>query len=229
MANTLTLQEMRDIVRTTLDLDTTDLPDLIVDSWLQEGYDLAIAVEKNWRFFESTQTFSTVADQQSYDYTTFSSADPLESVYAVRGPRWDLLPVDQRLAEAAFNKQTAVTREPNYFSQWEHKLIFWPTPNDVYSMEVRGHRQPHDWIAAGAGAVPDCPAEFHRPIVTWALSRAYSQQDDPSMGQMFEIQFGNENRALRQRFVELPTTGPLIVNGGEIQAGPTGRLRYDWE
>lgn len=220
---------MRQIVRTTLDLDVNDLPDVLVDSWLQEGYDLCIAGERNWRFFEVTQSFSTVAHQQKYLMSSFDNTNPMILAYAVRGPRWDLMPVAHRLAESAFNLQTASEREPNYFSFWANYLYFWPVPDAVYAYEIRGYRQPQDWIASGAGAVPDCPAEFHRVIVTWALSRAYLQQDDLYAAQMLELQFGNEQRALRVENIEMITTGPIVMNAGEIQAFPTGRLRYAWE
>lgn len=230
MANTLTLQKIRDTVRLQLDLETEDLPDALIDVWAQEAYDIAIAAQPRWRFFEVIATQNTSADLQAYPFDTILSTAALEQIYAVRGERWNLLPVSQRIAESAFNLQTAVTREPNYFSTWNRTMYLWPIPDAAYSLQVSGYRQPLDWITlGGAGAIPDCPSEFHRTLLAWVMSRAYLQQDDPGTAQMLELQFSNQLRVLGPRFTSAPHTGPLLVNQGEIQGGPLGRLWFDWE
>ena len=42
----MNLQGMRDYVRAQLDLDDTDLPDVLLDGYIQEGYDRVLALEQ---------------------------------------------------------------------------------------------------------------------------------------------------------------------------------------
>lgn len=227
----LTLQQIRDLTRLQLDLEVEDLPDSLIDSWAQEGYDLAISPETEWDFFEVSASFVTTANVQSYDLSAIvASEGELQTIYSLRGPRWNLVPIAQRLAERAFRLDTATTREPNYFSVYGGAVVLWPIPDDVYTLNVQGHRKPLDWITlGGSGAVPDCPVEFHRSILAWVLGRAYLQQDDPGAAQMLEQQFANQLRVLQTRFMKAPTTGPFIVNKGEVETHPFGTLLYDWE
>ena len=54
----MNLEGIRLAVRTQLDLDETDLPDLLLDLYVQEGYDRMIDMEARWPFFEWPGTIS---------------------------------------------------------------------------------------------------------------------------------------------------------------------------
>lgn len=234
MANNLTLTQIRTLTRLALDLEEEDLDDTLIDSWAQEGFDLAIATETAWNFYAVSIPYTTSPDVQTIEMDTLTSASAptaaLEKIYSIRGERWNLQPVAARLAESAFRIETATTREPNWWSQQGRTLSLWPIPDDAYDLIISGYRRPLDWITlGGAAAVPDCPAEFHRVILSWVMSKAYLQQDDPGTAQVHELQFGNQLKVLIPRFTAVPDSGPFIMNKGEVPGGPLDRLFYDWE
>jgi hypothetical protein len=47
-----------------------------------------------------------------------------------------------------------------------------------------GYRRPSDWMAAGAGAVPDFPEEFEDALLAWTLYKAHGHQDDTELAAM---------------------------------------------
>ena len=68
------LSEMRDYVRNVVDIDSTDIADSTVNTFIREGYNAVVYSEKRWPFYETTTTFSTVADQKDYTLTTVGAS-----------------------------------------------------------------------------------------------------------------------------------------------------------
>jgi len=56
--------EMRDYIRSVVDIDSSDISDDVLNRFLGEGYDLIVYSDKRWPFYEVQNTFSTVADQK---------------------------------------------------------------------------------------------------------------------------------------------------------------------
>jgi hypothetical protein len=222
----LTLQDIRDHVRTFVDVEEEELPDELVDSWVQEGFDLCIVGERRWHFYEVNQTFNTAADIGDYTLT-IEAGSPLRDVVAVFGPTYTLNPIPYEAGERVFGWSSS-PGEPRFWSVWRERLWLWPIPETVIALDVVGFREPQDWIATGAGAVPDCPSEFHRVIQTWALSRAYLFQEDPELARILEEQFASALQIVRKRSRLADTGTPFIMNQGSPPA-ILGRLRYDWE
>lgn len=224
----LTLQQIRDQVRTTVELDSTDIPDSILDLFIQEGYDHIVHAEHRWIFYEDNFTFDTVTGQRSY---TFASIDPtLEVLDGVEHSSWMLLPIAHQLAQGQY-AGSSVSGTPTNFSVWADSIYLWPTPSEVRTVTVRGYRKPSDWIAGGAGATPDLPDAFHPLLVLWALHRAYLQQDDAQMGQMLRQMFNEQFRNLRNDYTQALFPEPSIMGAthGTVFSMIPPRLRYPFD
>lgn len=224
----LTLQDIRTQVRDTLELDSTDIPDGILDLFVQEGFDRIARDHSRWTFYEDDFEFTTVAGQRAY---AFEDIDPtLASVDGIEHDSWMCMPIAHQLAQGQYAGST-VTGTPTNFSIWHGKLHLWPTPDGELTVSVRGYREPADWIASGSGATPDVPTEFHPLIVLWALHRAYLQQDDQASGQMLRQMFNEQFKVLREDYLRTYTAEPSIIGAthGRTHSMLPPRLRYPFD
>lgn len=224
----LSLEQIRSFVRGHLDLDTDDLPDVVLDVFIREGSKRVEKAAARWPFYETTWSLDTVAGQRSYAFTSIGAdIDQISSIQrddAVM--RWigpDLYNVRNPLDSTSQSK-------PCEYAIWASTLYLTPTPDATYTLTIRGYRQPNDWVAEGAGGEPDLPDELHNTVATWALSKAYVQQEDPELGSYYERQFVDELNEYKRRIVETPHPQPLVLGGESMGSNmPFGRLRYSWE
>jgi len=225
-----TLQQIRDYVRSHIDLEVEDLPDAVLDVFIREGSKRVERAEKRWPFYEAEYTLNTVASTEDYDIEDTFGVTLSEITSIVTPSHGPIKWIGRDVGDTHFPLDTATTGEPVAWSEWGGSLRLYPTPDAVYSLSVRGYRESTDWIAEGAGGEPDLPDDLHNCVAQWALARAYAQQDDPEMAQLFERQFADELNFFRRRFNDTPPAQPLIMNGTRhgIQTF-SGRLRYDFE
>ena len=222
----MTVADLRSFVRDHLDSDTDELPDSLLDVYRQEGTDRIVQSSRSWSFYETTVTFTTTANDNTYALSALST--PLRDIVGVEGPRWRCKPLSYENARETFARTVAATGEPRWYSIWADTLYLWPTPPSAYSMTVRGYRFPA--VATSYSDEPDLPDEFHRLIGYWMLAQAYRQFDDEGMaGQLFGS-FEQQLAILRERYESAPRGG-ISVLGGD-RRGPRyapGRLIYEWE
>lgn len=222
----MTVQALRDYVRTHLDTDSTELPDSLLDAYMNEAIDQIARSEQRWQFFETVWSFSTVGQQRAYPLSGIDST--VDEVIAVQGPRWRLDPHAHELMQEQYEFSNW-SSEPRFWSQWGGSLYLWPTPSGVYSMSVRGYRKPVP--PSGAAATPDLPAEMHDLVGTFMLARAYQQQDDEVMSDRFMQAFEQGLNRFRKRYVSAHRGGVRTIGGhqGSPANRLTGRLVFPWE
>lgn len=228
----LTLQQIRDYVRLHLDLEIEDLPDQVLDFFIREGTRRIERAEPRWPFYEQSYQLTQLTGVESIlkstvgadldQITAIVHNDPLKHVPLV----WVGFDAFQEL-----RSQRAAQGRPRFFAEQAGLLFFFPTPDIDYDFTVFGYRKPLDWVADGAGGVPDMPDELHNTIAVWAVSKAYAQQEDPELASLYERQFADELNEFRRRLVITPHNQPLVLNGGAAP-DPTRNLvrpRFDWE
>jgi hypothetical protein len=223
----LTLDQIRAFVRGHIDIEEEDLPNDVLDVFIREGSKRIERAEKRWPFYAKRWTYTTVSGQSSVEFAAIDDGD-IREISAIKGPQWRLTHIGQDLADEVWPESTTQTGEPTHYSIENEVLYFWPEPGDSYELTIRGYRTAVDWVAQGAGAEPDLPDELHNTVATWALARAYAQQDDPEMAALYERQFADEVTLYRNRLHDAPAPQPVVLNGGSRRS-TQGRLRYDWE
>lgn len=223
-----TLQQIRDQVRNTVELDSTDIPDSVIDLFVQEGFDRIVSDQPRWSFYETNFSFTTVTSQRAYTFASISST--LGDIDGVEHSSWLLLPISHQLAQGQYAGSN-VTGTPTNFSVWNNSLYLWPTPSAAITISVYGYRNPTDWVAAGSGTQPDLPTVFHPLLVLWALSRVYMQQDDAQMGQLLRNMFNEQFRVIKSTATRLLIAEPSIVGGtrGSVFSMLPARLRYPFD
>ena len=210
----MNLNQIRTFVRTQLDLDETDLPDLLLDVFIRDGYDHIVNLERRWPFFETV--WSIPSGSGAVDLP--SEADVIESVVAPDGHR--LWHAESRWIEDNFLGST-VTGTPQYWSQVNRTMYVWPKPTASFVMYVRGFRQPRDWVQFGASAEVDADVRLHIPVAYYACSMGYAQQEDEVLEATYMTRF-REAVTVAHSAVMRPWTGqPKILNG--VHYGPRRR------
>jgi len=116
MAGTTSLQDIRNYARSYVEVDQTDVPDLLIDAWTQEGFDDLIGDDVRWPFYEvggvngaysvtttngvqmiSLPTVTNLPNQGTLTANVFN-----KKVIAIQGPHWELLYADQAALESTF-------------------------------------------------------------------------------------------------------------------------------
>lgn len=221
------LQEIRDYVRSHLDIEVEDLPDVVLDVFIRDGSKRIERAEERWPFYEVTYDFPTIAGQRDYAFTDINSE--LDSIHSIRGEQWELKYLGQDTGDKRWSRNIQQTAEPTHFSTWGTTLRLYPDPDGAYDLIVRAYRKPIDWVAQGSGASPDLPNELHNTVATFALAKAYYQQEDLELGAQYERQFADELNMYRRRLNNTPQPQPLVMNSSRKFPLLPIRLHYDWE
>lgn len=210
-----TLQNIRDMVRSTLDFTSDDLPDSRLDVYIRDGFNKIINLQQRWPFFEGTYTLTTVAGQRSYALSSIdTNLREVTSIVDSNSVGWRLEYRPHDELEAIFIGTLDSPQRPVYFSLWGQSVNLWPKPDTVYNFVLRGYRKPTDWVSAGSGANVDCDDRLHYAIVLYALGRVYAEQEDPEMAQWYMGEFGSMTQNAIDNIMTSPTYLPLALNRG---------------
>lgn len=221
-----TLQSIRDAVRLHLDLDTDDMPDIMLDDFIREGSKRIERAEERWPFYEADFILTTTPGIGSYPISGI--ATNIDRIHAIIGLRWTLKYLGVDTADVRWPQNITEQGEPSHYSVWLGVVRLKPVPDAAYNLVVHGYRKPIDWVAQGAGGVPDMPDELHNTVQMWALARAYNQQDDPEMGAIYERMFADELNEFRRRLNGAPLPQPIIANSTRRTDLLPTHLQYDW-
>jgi len=212
------LQQMRDLVRTQLDLDGTDLPDPLLDAYLQEGYDRVIELEQRWPFFEAQ--WDVVMDVSGVG-TMPPDARVMELVIAPGGRLLRRIP--GRLAVMTFPPGQANGGSPLYWTKLNRSFTILPNPGSIVTLTVYGFRMGNDWIGVvGASGECDCDRRLHIPICWYAASLGYAQQEDEVLEATYLNRFKESSAQAREAIMRPNTGAPRQVNYMHYPRTPSG-------
>jgi len=226
-----TLQNIRDHVRSVLDLDETDLADTVIDVFAREGSNRIEQSAARWPLYEVDYTFTTVAGQSDYPLSSIDVGD-LRTPVRLRSPNHELSWIGSDVGDMGWPRNIVTSSDPYYWRSWGDVIRLYPTPNSDYIIQVRGYRRARDWVAEGAGGEPDLPDELQNLVTVWTLARAYAQQEDVELASFYMTNFASELDVLQHRFDGAPLAQPMVLNGGAPNRYQGQALlpgRYDWE
>lgn len=227
-----TIGDTKIYVRSYLDTDEEDLPDLFLDVWAQQGYNEMVAIDKRWPSMEKDSTFTTEVDTQSY--ALGSTGDSIEDCRTqdVENVMLDDYPLtygDHLRLRAQYPVSSNSTGQPMYYSLWAGSMWLWPTPSSALTVTVSYYRRPTAWLALGAGAEPDLPTEFHLPLQEYVLAHAYLRDEDAELADAHMRNYGRMFETLRKAELAAHPQRPLILNGDRRRRSSVGRLRYPFD
>lgn len=207
----MNLQELRDAVRAQLDTDEDELPNTLVNLFLNDAYARTIQMEERWPFFESSWSLSSVADTSAYTLDTTISA--LVQVLDTASD-FVLAQLDHAVATRAYGDGSASSGVPTYWSEWAGSIYLWPRPNTVRTYSLIGYRKPTDWIAAGASSEVDADSRLHLPLYYYAVSLVYAQQEDDILEAMYMNRYVQSVARARDDIMRVPQHRPIVMSRG---------------
>lgn len=210
----MTLAQVRTMVRAISDLDTTDVPNSIIDDAAKEAFQRIVALEKRFPKYQETYTFNTVADQRPYTISTIGDIREVISLVdtSTSGSRLTMIPYDN--AEEIWLGNTDTASRPYFYAIWDAALHLYPKPDAIYSITVRAYRNPvYTWLSDTSESI-DIDEWFHILIPYFVLARIYQRQEDPELSQMYMRSFEEGVAMARRDLTKTPMARPLLLSGG---------------
>ena len=211
-----TTNELITLVRDIVDLQENDLPTSLLQTYLRDGYDRTINLERSWPFLETTYTFNTVSSQREYALSSIGSGDLREASSMVdtstAGNRLRIIATDE--AESIWVGGLDTPSRPMFFAIWEDTISLYPKPDSIYPIKVRGYRKPsYAWVTNNTLAV-DCDDRLHTALAYYALSKTYERQEDAEMANVYKNSFAEAITIARKEIMRAPTHRPTILSRG---------------
>lgn len=222
------LSEIRTHVRTTVDLDSTELSDTYLDVLCREAtYDL-LSRARHWPDFQAAWTFNTVAGTQTYSIATAepASTDTAEILTIIDSTSggYALEFLRHEFAEATWRNSLLTSGVPTHWSVWNGSIYLWPKPDRIRTLNVRSYRKPKDWVADGASGTPDMDVRLHPAIALYCLKRVYEFQEDPAMAAQYDQLYETLVQAVMREIFRAEQK-PLIFNRGVVIPSDSAWLR----
>lgn len=209
---------MRDYVRNHLEMDDEEMPDVLLNRYLQDGFDATVAMDNRWPRQEQTWDVSKVVDASSVTLPADCAPNTIMSVLTQDGYR--LAYMNHENAEDKFAPTTMIaTGAPLYWSFWKDQMYLWPTPEvtATYDMTVRGYRQTV-W-SDSASTVPDVDGRLHLAICYYAIGLCYAQQEDEILEGVYMARWNRDVAARMKAILEPAHHRPLVLNEGAPVGG----------
>ena len=217
----MNLSEIRDAVRTQMDLDEDDLSNATLDMYIREGYNRTIQLERRWPFFESSWSVTSSGASLTVPSTLAGIASVVDTDENIR-----LIQIGSELAEDKFYGEVG-NGFPQYFSWWGTNITLYPSPATNRDYTIRGWRKPTDWVAGGAATEVDADERLHIPLFHYACSLAYAQLEDPELENTYMRRWAATAEQAHEDIMRPQHHEPLVYNGGTRVR--TQRVRYVWD
>jgi hypothetical protein len=210
----ITLGEMRDGIRTIMDLDETEMPDTTCDIFIKEAWRVLETFVPRWPFFDHIWSYDTVVGTAVY--TMQELTDGLyvpRKITDVLGPDRILRYLPHFEAIRRYPPNYVGTGKPEHWSGYNQSIYLWPEPGEAETFTFLGYRQGMDWFV-GDSSEPDCPEELHVSIFNWAVGQAYAQQEDFGAASYYNSKAADQAREIAEVLTQTPAdTSTFVVSG----------------
>lgn len=211
----MNLAELRAHIRTTVDLDVTELPNAYLDVIIREASDNIMSRSRQWPWLEQLWTFSATAGDQTYTIADICPAGTtvaeITSIVDTTSGGYDLEPIEHDFAEEVWRNSLLVSGVPTHWSQWAGVLYLWPKPSTTRTLRVRSYRRPSDWIANNEAI--DMDERLHSCLALYSLSRVYAFQEEPTFAGQYMQLFENQLSRVMGEVFRAPSY-QLVLNRG---------------
>lgn len=210
---------IRAYVRNHLEVDDEELPDALLNTYLQDAFVRTISLDNRWPRYEAQWDVSKVIDEAEISLPPDVLIPSIISVTSHNQYR-RLTYISQENAEDLFTQQQVVAvGEPVWWSTWGRKLSLWPNPGPEvsYDLTIRGYRQPV-WDNA-ASVIPDLDEQLHPALAYYAMALTYSAQEDEILEGVYMARWDRDVKSIMGSIMDPPRHRPLVLNGGPAVLG----------
>jgi hypothetical protein len=213
------VQGLRQYVRDHLELDEADLPDQLLNVYLQEAFDRTMAFTNEWPRNEAVWSLAKVPGTLTITLPADVSVPGILSV--VEADRsYKLVSIVHENAEYQFGTvQGEGERAPMYYSLWMGQMYLWPLPgtDQAVNLTLRGYRQPV-WDNA-ASAIPDLDPRLHVTLCYFAMALVHAGQEDEVMEGVYLARWQRDLTQQLRTIMQPVGNKPLVMHGGSGVGG----------
>jgi len=206
--------DLKTFIRNHLEMDDEELPDALLDPYLQEAFDRTMAADNRWPRYEKTWTVSKVPTSSTISLPADLNVPSIMSVLSL-ADGYRLVAINHENAEDLFAPTTMIgTGSPIYYSVWGGQMYLWPNldPSISADFQLRAYRQPV-W-SNGASDIPDLDARLHMTLCWFAISLTYAQQEDDVLEGVYLARWDRDLRQQLKMIMEPVRHRPLVLHGG---------------
>jgi len=208
-------------VRNHLEMDDEELPDTLLNIYLQDAFDRTMAYDNRWPRYEKTWAASQVPGSTDITLDPEINRPSIMSVISVPDG-YRLVMIAPANAESIFydGMNSIQIGTPVYYSLWQNKMQLWPQPGDAalpYNLSIRAYRQPV-WDN-GSSAVPDLDERLHITLAYYAMALVYAQQEDEILEGVYMARWQRDLSQQMKTILEAPHHRPLVLHGGATIGG----------
>lgn len=209
----MNLDELRTMVHTQTQTTIADLPDPVIDAYLQQGFERTINGETQWPFYETT--WDVTLDPGTSLITLPGDVNPagIIALYDVTN-NFRLTQVASEFAADHFAGPQVGTTWAFMYSLWGDTIQVYPWNQEtVYAKQyrLRGYRRPIVWL--NPANEPDCDSRLHYAITHYAVALAYAQQEDEQLETVYMDRWQRDAEAARRAIMEPRHQRPLVYAG----------------
>ena len=207
----MNLSELRAYVRTQTQTTSGELPNSVIDSYLQEGFNRTIALENRWPFYQ--KDWEIVVDAGDVSFPVPGDVNQ-PGIVALRNKDegYSIELMDHVTAEEIYG-HGVVSSIPRRWSLWGDTAYFWPAvaADTEVTWKLSGYRLAADWIAGGDASEPDCDSRLHRPLAHYAIALAYAAQEDETLDEKAMRRWYDDVMSVREQIMSPPRARPLVM------------------
>jgi len=208
------VQDLRTFVRNHLEMDDEELPDTLLNPYLQEAFDRTMAADNRWPRYEKTWTVSKIPNVDTISLPADLNVPSIMSVLSV-SDGYRLAAINHENAEDTFAPTNMISGgSPIYFSVWGGQMYLWPNLDATLTADyqLRAYRQPV-WTN-GASDIPDLDPRLHMTLCWFAISLTYAQQEDDVLEGVYLARWDRDLRQQLKMMLEPVHHRPLVLHGG---------------
>lgn len=208
MAETMTRVDIRTHVRSYFDAEDEDMPDVLIDRWISEGWGKIVRFRSNWPGFNSTVQLVVIAGTAEY-------TNPLKDIESIEGPERYLVQLDAAHAERRFIRGGVAdpAGPPVAFSVYGGKVRLWPVPSVNRTYTIRGQRAAINPLVGAAAAAIDLPAEAATEmLLDWVVSRAATREAEYETAEAYLEAFTQGMQLLAKDETDSAAFSPIVLN-----------------
>lgn len=217
----MNLTELRNVVRSQTQTTAPELPDPLVDVYLQQAFERTINGEVLWPFYETSWDIIFDPDQAT---ATLPGDVNLSGVMALYDPsnNFRLVQIAPEFGDDHYVGVSSGITTPVQFSLWADQVWLWPRTLahvDPLTYRLRGYRKPLLWL--NASNEPDCDPRFHLCLTHYAVALAYAQQEDEQLETVYMDRWQRDAEMAHKAIMAPRHQRPLVMSGS-IDMVPAG-------
>ena len=217
----MNLTELRDVVRSQTQTTAPELPDPLIDVYLQQGFERTINGEVLWPFYETSWDITFDPDQSVATLPGDVNQSGVMALYDLTN-NFRLTQIAPEFGDDHYVGASAGTTAAVQFSLWADQVWLWPrafTHVDPIVYRLRGYRKPLVWL--NSANEPDCDPRFHLCFTHYAVALAYEQQEDETLNTTYMDRWQRDAEMAHKAIMAPRHQRPLVLSGS-IDTVPAG-------